>query len=36
MTGILYHADYLNHITQIGHPERPGRVTAIIEALKKD
>ena len=36
MTGILYHTDYLNHITQIGHPERPGRVTAIIEALKKD
>ncbi len=36
MTGILYHADYLNHITQIGHPERPGRVTAITEALKKD
>ena len=36
MTGILYHADFLNHITQIGHPERPGRVTAIIEALKKD
>ena len=35
MTGILYHDDFLNHITGIGHPERPGRVTAIVEALKK-
>ncbi|MFA6471129.1 MAG: histone deacetylase [Candidatus Latescibacterota bacterium] len=36
MTGILYHEDFLNHITQIDHPERPGRVTAIVNELKKD
>jgi acetoin utilization deacetylase AcuC-like enzyme len=34
MTGILYHDDFLQHNTGIGHPERPGRVTAITEALK--
>jgi len=34
MTGILYHDDFLNHNTGIGHPERPGRVTAIINELK--
>jgi acetoin utilization deacetylase AcuC-like enzyme len=36
MTGILYHEDFLNHITQIDHPERPGRVTAIVNELKKE
>ncbi|MCE5252167.1 histone deacetylase [bacterium] len=36
MTGILYHDDYLNHITGIGHPERPGRVTVITKALKQE
>lgn len=36
MVGILYHEDYLNHITQIDHPERPGRVTAIVNELKHD
>lgn len=36
MTGILYHDDYLNHMTGMGHPERPGRVTVITEALKKE
>ncbi|MBN1293699.1 MAG: histone deacetylase [Candidatus Latescibacteria bacterium] len=36
MTGILYHEDYLNHMTGMGHPERPGRVTVITEALKKE
>ncbi|MHB9030604.1 MAG: histone deacetylase family protein [Candidatus Latescibacterota bacterium] len=36
MVGILYHDDYLNHITQIDHPERPGRVTVIVNELKKD
>ena len=36
MTGILYHEDFLNHSTGIGHPERPSRVTAIIEELKKE
>lgn len=35
MVGILYHDDYLIHNTGIGHPERPGRVTVITEALKK-
>lgn len=35
MTGILYHDDFLHHNTGIGHPERPGRVTVITEALKK-
>jgi len=36
MTGILYHDDFLNHHTGIGHPERPSRVSAIVEELKKD
>lgn len=36
MTGILNHEDYLKHNTGIGHPERPSRVTAIIEELKKE
>ena len=35
MTGILYHDDFLQHNTGIGHPERPGRVTVITEALRK-
>ena len=35
MIGILYHDDFINHKTGMGHPERPGRVTVIIEALKK-
>ena len=35
MTGILYHDDFLAHNTGIGHPERPGRVTVIVDALKK-
>jgi len=34
MTGILYHDDFLNHNTGIGHPERPSRVTAITGPLK--
>ena len=36
MTGILYHEDFLNHKTGMGHPERPSRITAIIEELKKE
>jgi acetoin utilization deacetylase AcuC-like enzyme len=36
MTGILYHDDFLNHITQIDHPERPGRLTVIVNELKKE
>ncbi|MFC1607764.1 histone deacetylase [Candidatus Latescibacterota bacterium] len=35
MTGILYHEDYLNHMTGIGHPERPGRVSVITDVLKQ-
>lgn len=36
MTGILFHEDFLNHITQIDHPERPGRLTVIVNELKKE
>ncbi len=36
MVGILYHDDFLNHITQIDHPERPGRVTVIVDELRKE
>jgi acetoin utilization deacetylase AcuC-like enzyme len=36
MTGILFHDDFLNHITQIDHPERPGRLTVIVNELKKE
>ena len=35
MTGILYHDDFIAHNTGMGHPERPGRVTVIVDALKK-
>jgi len=36
MTGILYHEDFLNHSTGMGHPERPARVTVIVDELKKE
>jgi len=36
MTGILYHDDYLEHNTGIGHPERPGRITVIMKELNKE
>lgn len=36
MTGILFHEDFLNHITQIDHPERPGRLTVIVNELKRE
>ena len=36
MTGILYHDDFLDHITQSGHPESPKRVSAIVSALKQE
>jgi acetoin utilization deacetylase AcuC-like enzyme len=36
MTGILFHDDFLNHIIQIDHPERPGRLTVIVNELKKE
>jgi len=34
-TGIITTDTYLNHHTGEGHPERPDRVTAVIEHLKK-
>ncbi len=36
MTGILYHNDFIEHNTGIGHPERPSRVSTIVEELKKE
>ncbi len=36
MTGILFHEDFLNHITQIDHPERPGRLTVIVNEIRKE
>jgi len=35
-TGFVYHDIYLEHKTTPGHPERPERLTAIIDRLKKD
>jgi len=35
MTGILYHNDFLNHDTGLGHPERSERLKVITEELKK-
>ena len=34
-TGIITTNTYLDHNTGQGHPERPDRVTAVIEHLKK-
>ena len=34
-TGIITTSTYLNHNTGQGHPERPDRVTAVIDSLKK-
>ncbi|HEX40713.1 MAG TPA: histone deacetylase, partial [Phycisphaerales bacterium] len=33
-TGIVYDDVYLEHMTTEGHPERPKRLTAIVERLK--
>ncbi len=33
-TGLAYHSDYVNHDTGAGHPERPDRVRAGIQALQ--
>ncbi|MBI1929398.1 histone deacetylase, partial [Candidatus Poribacteria bacterium] len=33
-TGLVYHADYLKHDTGPGHPERPDRLLACIQALQ--
>ncbi len=35
VTGIVYGDIYLRHIMPAGHPERPERLTAIIERLKQ-
>lgn len=34
-TGLVYHPTYLQHITGPGHPERPERLTAIIDDLDR-
>nr|MCU0569706.1 histone deacetylase [Oculatellaceae cyanobacterium Prado106] len=34
MISILYSDDFLDHRTGNAHPEKPGRVTAIIHAFK--
>jgi len=36
MTGILYHEDFINHNTGMGHPERPSRVSSIKSELTKE
>src|SRR5215216_539285 len=33
-TGLVYSPDFQKHITGPGHPERPERMQAIIDALK--
>lgn len=34
-TGLIYHPDYLRHLTGHGHPESPERLTAIINRLEE-
>src|SRR4030067_2476147 len=34
-TGLVYHPDYLKHITGREHPENPQRLRAIISGLEK-
>lgn len=34
-TALIYHPDYLKHLTGEGHPESPDRLTAIMERLDK-
>ncbi len=36
MTGILFHDSFLKHNTGMGHPERPSRVSVIVEKLKQE
>ncbi len=33
-TGLVWHADYLEHRTGPHHPERPARLTAVLEGLE--
>lgn len=34
-TGLVYHQDYLKHLTGDGHPESPERLTAVMDRLGK-
>ena len=34
-TGLIYHKDYLLHRQPCGHPERPERLTAVLDYLEK-
>jgi len=34
-TGFVYHPDYLKHDPGLRHPERPERLTAIVNGLKE-
>ncbi|GAB4313870.1 MAG: histone deacetylase [Candidatus Zixiibacteriota bacterium] len=34
-TGWVYHEDFLRHNAEISHPERPARLTAILEAIDR-
>ena len=33
--GLIYHPDYLKHITGVGHPERPERLETLMQYLLK-
>ena len=35
MTGLVYHDDYLKHVTPPWHPEQPERVAAVAEHLRQ-
>lgn len=34
-TGLIYHPDYLKHLTGFGHPESPDRLTSIMDRLEE-
>ena len=34
-TGFVYHPIYMEHFAGVGHPERPERLTAVLEALER-
>jgi len=34
MVAVIYSDDYLQHQVPYGHPERPARLTAIVQALQ--
>ena len=35
-TGFVHSDEYLKHVMEAGHPEHPGRLTAIVERLRAD